>query len=135
MIKHNFWLFILCVFTLCIIYLFIPKQTLSCIPNNGCTLVEKSVFSEGTNFQSFKQSDILYGYAKLNESYGTSTHKRFSSYTPVLVMKNNTEIELDKLSFKFKTSAENFVDDIKMNKKVKRTSPNVFIQIIRDAIL
>lgn len=49
-------------------------------------------------------------------------------------MKDNTKIELENLSFKFETPAENFVNDIKMNKKVKRTSPNIFIQIIRDAI-
>lgn len=93
-----------------------------------------SFFSNRVLKYTFKQSDILYGYTKSNKHYRFGSHRRFSSYIPVLVMKDNTKIELENLSFKFETPAENFVNDIKMNKKVKRTSPNIFIQIIRDAI-
>ena len=134
MLKHSFWILLPCVIFLIFIYLFIPRQTLSCIPNIGCTLEEKSDISGSISFQSFKQSDILYGYTKSNKHYRFGSHRHFSSYIPVLVMKDNTKIELENLSFKFETPAENFVNDIKMNKKVKRTSPNIFIQIIRDAI-
>ena len=118
MLKHSFWILLPCVIFLIFIYLFIPRQTLSCIPNVGCTLEEKSVISGSISFQSFKQSDILYGYTKSNKHYRFGSHKHFSSYIPVLVMKDNTKIELENLSFKFETPAENFVNDIKMNKKV-----------------
>ena len=56
MLKHSFWILLPCVIFLIFIYLFIPRQTLSCIPNVGCTLEEKSVISGSINFQSFKQS-------------------------------------------------------------------------------
>lgn len=53
MLKHSFWILLPCVIFLIFIYLFIPRQTLSCIPNVGCTLEEKSVISGSINFQSF----------------------------------------------------------------------------------
>ena len=49
MLKHSFWILLPCVIFLIFIYLFIPRQTLSCIPNAGCTLEEKSVISGSIN--------------------------------------------------------------------------------------
>ncbi len=128
--RHSPWILLPFAILIIVVFLCQSKQTITCKPIVGCTYEESSIVNGLMDFKSFNPSDIATYRIETHHFYGTASHRSFTYYTPTLIMKDNSQIELSEFEFRFYKNAEKFVNQIMQNKKFKKSTPNIITKTI-----